>query len=164
MDQKSNLFVRSLKGLNFCFCSFFPPSPCLELSSDTVLYKHMFFAQPKAPREKYAKKHCIIETDMLELHQFFESSYDAGVYSSKHKGKRDAKKDTKGKIGDNCIQNNHTWQYDHQDHHEYQRPKRSDYEPNAMSLMVLIITLIRTPLVMMIKDMPSARTMARNID
>ncbi len=64
----------------------------MELPNDTELCEKVFLAQPKAQRIKYMEKHCIVETDMLKLQEFFEGCHNAdvcsGVYSRILEGKK----------------------------------------------------------------------------
>ena len=99
---------------------------CLELPSNAGLQKQVVLAQPKAHQGKYDKMHCLVETDMLKLQEFFEveGCHNADACSGKYKrdveGKKKPKEDAKDKKGGCCNnQNNCSGQYDHQDQHEY---------------------------------------------
>ena len=42
----------------------------MELPNNTELCKQVFLAQPRPHGIKYAKKHRVVETDMLKLQEF----------------------------------------------------------------------------------------------
>ena len=54
----------------------------MELPNNTELCKQVLLAQPRPHRIKHAKKHRVVETDMLKLQELFDSCHDADVCSS----------------------------------------------------------------------------------
>ena len=64
----------------------------MELPNNTELCKQVFLTQQRPHRFKYAKKHRVVETDMLKLQEFFEGCHDdnvrSGVYARLLEGKK----------------------------------------------------------------------------